>query len=168
MGLETGTFVDDLVTTNPVGATDPKSQGDDHFRLIKTLLKNTFTNAARAFRFPADVAAETGVYTIVLTDQNSMIRGDVSGGGFTFTLPLGSTVFAGFEVIVMKSDSSVNALTVDGNGAETIDGALTRILDEQYQVEKYRWEGAEWKIVAAFDPTFTTRTNTVLSQQVFD
>jgi hypothetical protein len=27
-----------------VGATDPKSQGDDHIRLIKSVLKNTFPN----------------------------------------------------------------------------------------------------------------------------
>ena len=43
MGLETGSFLSDLVVTNPVGATDPKSQGDDHLRLIKDLIKKTFT-----------------------------------------------------------------------------------------------------------------------------
>jgi len=49
MGLESGTFIDDLVVTNPVGATDPKSQGDDHLRLLKAVLKGSFpgTTAAR-------------------------------------------------------------------------------------------------------------------------
>jgi hypothetical protein len=42
MGLESATFVTGLVATNPVGATDPKSQGDDHLRLIKSVLLNTF------------------------------------------------------------------------------------------------------------------------------
>lgn len=42
MGLEAVTFISDLVITNPVGATDPKSQGDDHIRNIKKALKNTF------------------------------------------------------------------------------------------------------------------------------
>jgi len=41
MGLETGTYVSDLIATNPPG-TDPKSQGDDHLRLIKGVLLNTF------------------------------------------------------------------------------------------------------------------------------
>jgi hypothetical protein len=41
MGLETGTYVNDLNTANPT-STDPKSQGDDHLRLIKSVLKNTF------------------------------------------------------------------------------------------------------------------------------
>ena len=42
MGLESGSFPATLVTTNPVGATDPKSQGDDHIRLIKKALVNAF------------------------------------------------------------------------------------------------------------------------------
>lgn len=42
MALETGTYISDLVVTNPTAA-DAKSQGDDHLRLIKSALKNTFT-----------------------------------------------------------------------------------------------------------------------------
>lgn len=43
MGLEVGSFPSDLVDTNPTG-TDLKSQGDDHLRLIKRVIKNTFPN----------------------------------------------------------------------------------------------------------------------------
>lgn len=43
MGLEVATIISDLVVTNPVG-TDDRSQGDDHIRLIKSTLKNTFPN----------------------------------------------------------------------------------------------------------------------------
>lgn len=48
MALETGTYISDLVTTNPVGGTDPKSQGDDHIRLIKSTLQTTFPNVSGA------------------------------------------------------------------------------------------------------------------------
>ena len=41
MGLEAGTYINDLVVTNPLGS-DQQLQGDDHIRLIKTALKNTF------------------------------------------------------------------------------------------------------------------------------
>lgn len=41
MGIESGVYIGDLVSTNPTG-TDPKSQGDDHLRLIKSVLQNTF------------------------------------------------------------------------------------------------------------------------------
>lgn len=42
MGLETGTFISDLDAANPVGATDQKSQGDDHLRLIKSTILASF------------------------------------------------------------------------------------------------------------------------------
>lgn len=48
MGLEAATFISQLVASNPVGATDPKAQGDDHLRLIKSALQNTFPNITAA------------------------------------------------------------------------------------------------------------------------
>lgn len=44
MGLESATFIHQLDPNNPVGGSDPKSQGDDHFHLIKETLQNTFPN----------------------------------------------------------------------------------------------------------------------------
>ena len=41
MALESTTYINGLVATNPTG-TDPKSQGDDHIRLVKSAIKNTF------------------------------------------------------------------------------------------------------------------------------
>lgn len=41
MGLEAATYISDLVATNPAGG-DPKSQGDNHIRLIKSAIKSTF------------------------------------------------------------------------------------------------------------------------------
>lgn len=43
MALESGTYINSLVPTNPAG-TDVRSQGDDHIRLIKSTLLNTFPN----------------------------------------------------------------------------------------------------------------------------
>lgn len=47
MGLETGTYISDLVSTNPAFG-DVVSQGDDHIRLIKATVKATFPNLAGA------------------------------------------------------------------------------------------------------------------------
>jgi len=44
MGLESTTTIAGLVSTNPVGGVDPVHQGDDHIRLLKTVLKTTFPN----------------------------------------------------------------------------------------------------------------------------
>jgi hypothetical protein len=51
MGLETGTYINDLNADNPAPG-DPKSQGDDHLRLIKKILKVTFP----AFKGPMPIA----------------------------------------------------------------------------------------------------------------
>lgn len=47
MALETGTYISDLVITNPTGA-DAKSTSDDHHRLIKSTIKATFPNISGA------------------------------------------------------------------------------------------------------------------------
>lgn len=47
MALETATYINGLVDTNPV-AGDPKSQGDDHIRLIKSTILDTFPNITGA------------------------------------------------------------------------------------------------------------------------
>lgn len=43
MALETGQYISDLVVANPQ-STDAVSQADDHIRLIKNTIKNTFPN----------------------------------------------------------------------------------------------------------------------------
>ena len=80
MALESGSFISDLNPANPAG-TDNRSQGDDHIRLIKSTLKNTFPNvngavtatdeqlnavaAAGALAFPGMIVMWSGsVYNI--------------------------------------------------------------------------------------------------------
>jgi len=46
MGLESATYINDLVNTNPVGASDTADTLDDHIRLIKSVLLNHFPNFA--------------------------------------------------------------------------------------------------------------------------
>ena len=58
MALETGTYIDSLVATNPV-ATDGLAQADDHMRLIKAAIKATFPNI-------------TGAVTVTHTDLNTV------------------------------------------------------------------------------------------------
>ena len=47
MALETGTYISDLVSTNPT-VSDNISQGDDHIRLLKATIKATFPNITGA------------------------------------------------------------------------------------------------------------------------
>ena len=47
MGLETASYIDQLVAANPLG-TDSKSQGDNHIRLLKNVLKTQFPSLGNA------------------------------------------------------------------------------------------------------------------------
>jgi hypothetical protein len=44
MALESATLIHELDPSNPVGGSDPKSQGDDHIRMFKGAVQNTFPN----------------------------------------------------------------------------------------------------------------------------
>lgn len=59
MSLETGSYISDLVITNPTSS-DPKSQGDDHIRFLKSTVKATFPNI-------------TGAVTATHTQLNYMV-----------------------------------------------------------------------------------------------
>tara|TARA_B110000967_G_scaffold93679_1_gene96301 strand:- start:10917 stop:11600 length:684 start_codon:yes stop_codon:yes gene_type:complete len=47
MGLEAATYITDLVSNNPLG-TDSKAQGDNHIRLLKSVLKTQFPSLGSA------------------------------------------------------------------------------------------------------------------------
>src|SRR5687768_13337624 len=71
------------------------------------------------------VAAKTSAYTATSSDE--VLTADSSGGAFTITLPTAVGI-SGRKYVIKKTDSSFNAVTIDANSAETIDGALTKAL----------------------------------------
>ena len=79
MGLESASFVGGLVSTNPTG-TDPKSQGDDHIRLIKSALLNSFAGFTGAVLLTGTEAqgATANDYTVTVTpDPAAYVAGNV-------------------------------------------------------------------------------------------
>jgi len=138
MGLESATFVNDLVTSNPT-ATDFKAQGDDHLRLLKTALKNSFPNSSRAFYIPTSPAAQAGDVTVASTDQAKVYPVNATAASRTVNLPANASIPDGFEVTVFKSDSSSNTVTIDPNSSDTINGASTYVLTKQYQGVRCIW-----------------------------
>jgi hypothetical protein len=99
MALESGTFINDLVATNPPG-TDLKSQGDDHLQLIKKVLKNTFPNATRPYPIPTG-STRTADSSVAVGDQNSLILINNSGP-VVLTMPALTTTDAGWMINVLK------------------------------------------------------------------
>lgn len=70
MGLESGSVINDLVITNPLGS-DPKSAGDDHLRLIKTVLKQCFTGFTGSILVTATDTGTAGAH--VLTPSTALL-----------------------------------------------------------------------------------------------
>lgn len=90
------------------------------------------------------IATKTSAYTVTTSDQ--VLLGDASGGAFTFTLPT-AVGNEGIQFFFKKTDSSANAITIDGNGSETIDGIATYLLVGQYAYIKIVSDGSNWSII---------------------
>lgn len=141
MGLETGTYVQDLNQSNPIGGTDPKAQGDDHLRLIKSTIKNTLPEGTRALYSPGG-KAKTSAYTADATDEQKIISCDATSAAFQVTLPV-SSIPTGMPLIVTKTDASAHAVTV-APASGTISGAASFILSDRYSAAMCFWNGTTW------------------------
>lgn len=97
MGLETATYIGQLVSTNPTG-TDAKGQGDDHFRLIKATLKETFAG---------------------FTSGAVLVTGTDTGSANTYVLtptPALAGYVAGMSVIFLPITANTGASTINISG----------------------------------------------------
>lgn len=79
--------------------------------------------------------------------SDHVILADATAGDVTVTLPSASGV-PGRVYIVKKTDSSGNGVIIDGQGAETIDGAATYTLTQQYEAITIVCDGTEWWILS--------------------
>jgi hypothetical protein len=73
MGLETGTYIEDLVPANPLG-TDPKSQGDDHIRLVKSTIQNSFPNTTGPWNTTSPISAGAATQGSHLIRQDQILE----------------------------------------------------------------------------------------------
>lgn len=90
------------------------------------------------------VLSKTAHYTVSTNDgDNVLVNVDATGGAVTITLYAAANN-TGKIVTVKKIDSGSNAVTVDGNAAETIDGAATVSLADQYDSVSLVSDGTNW------------------------
>lgn len=89
------------------------------------------------------VASKTSNYTATANDD--VIECNATSGAFTITLPAAASS-TGQRLYIKKTDASANAVTIDGNGSETIDGATTKALSSQYASYTIICNGSTWSI----------------------
>lgn len=85
------------------------------------------------------IVVKTVSYQMVATDSG--VAADATGGAITQTLPVSPT--PGYIYSVIKIDSSVHAVTVQGASGD-INGASTDTISIQYASSNYRFDGTNW------------------------
>ena len=84
MSVETAAWVTQLVDTNPVVG-DPVGEGDDHLRMEKTVLKNSFPSTSTTAIVP-NVSGQTGKY--LTNDGTDTSWGTVSAASPGFAVAM--------------------------------------------------------------------------------
>jgi hypothetical protein len=103
MALETGTYISDLVVTNPTGS-DPLAFADDHLRLVKSTIKSTFPNIA-------------GAVTKTHTEINNLAsQTDLTNLQTTLNAAISSAVAAAKEALYPVGSIYVNATNATNPG----------------------------------------------------
>lgn len=95
-------------------------------------------------------ATSTNITTTKTTNYTATIADDVilanaTSGSFTITLYTAINN-AGRVLKIIKTDSSANTITIDGNASETIAGLLTIVLNSQFSSVEIISDGSNWQI----------------------
>lgn len=95
---------------------------------------------------PRACANKAATYNAAVTDEVLFV--DATTGAATINLPAASTAKIGKVYAIKKTDASINAVTVDANGGEFIEGVLTKVLALQYDSVTIVCDGANWMVIA--------------------
>ena len=111
MGLETGEYLGNLVATNPTPS-DPKSQGDDHLRLIKSALQNSFAGIPGMILVSGTESGTGNAYSVALTGEPTMPTAYTASMTVLFQATHANT---GNCTLSVAGIAAAPLLTVDGN-----------------------------------------------------
>ena len=142
MGLEAATYISGLVASNPVHLTDGVSEGDDHLRLIKSTLLNTFPSITGAVSLThtqlnnAAIKSESNTFTLTQIIDG----GDLSiyGGGLLRVYNAGETAQVSFQHtagdlnIVGSATTDINITGITSLQAGTVDADFDAITATSY------------------------------------
>lgn len=123
MSLESATFINDFVATNPVVG-DNVSQGDDHLRLIKAVLKGTLPNLTRAYYLEQDRVDLASATTPDLSTPASNyinITGTTQIDGFA-TEPAGFVRLLRFNAVLTLNYNATSLILPTGDDIITAAG----------------------------------------------
>ena len=137
MPLESGTYVSDLVATNPAGS-DEKKFGDDHLRLIKSCVKATLPDGDHAIRDVRTIAISADTTVTVGTHDDAYLSVDTSAGAVTLTVDDSASrawaffykQTAGSNGITIKRQSDSATMSTLASGLVIVNGTDISVITE--------------------------------------
>lgn len=114
-----------------------RADGDGRYQAIGTALVSGGALVLNVRAITATGGTNADDYLILV---------DATAGAVTVNLPAAASS-EGRVLVVKKTDVSVNAVTLDPNAAETIDGAATQALAAQWDALTVACDGAGWLII---------------------
>ena len=122
-------------------------QRDSHRKLAKAINHLLGDGAPFVRQSNAlDLNLRTITASAAAAADDYMLLCDATSAAITVTLPAAASN-AGRVILVKKIDVSANAVTIDGAGAETIDGAATQSTTTQWTSFSVQCDGTGWFIV---------------------
>lgn len=160
LSVTTGKIADDAVTAAKL-ADSASVDGDravttDHIRNLAVTRGKLATGGLGAHVNRTATATDT----VLATDDTLLYS--ASGGSFTATLPTAVGISGRRYTFVRTDQTLANAVTIDGNGSETINGAANFKLCTQYERLVIESDNANWIIIAhTYPKKWTTYTATI-------
>jgi len=130
MSLESATYINQLVTTNPDGATDYLSTVDDHLRLIKSTLQNSFpqvsgiVSASHASLSALTYVVDTGSVNTLVCTPTSAYTSYIAGTGITVKVAYTNNGAATINVSGLGAIAIKDAAGLDLVGGELVSGSI--------------------------------------------
>ena len=115
MGLETGTYISDLNSSNPA-AGDPVNEGDDHLRLIKSTVKATFPSVSGAV---SSTHTELNLLDGVTANTTELNYVDVTTLG-TAQASKAVTTDANIDITGVRNLTCTGTITMGSNAVTTL------------------------------------------------
>lgn len=91
------------------------------------------------------ISTKTANYTVVLTDVT--VKANTTSTAITFTLPTASSASGKIFNFKRADSGTTNALTIQANGAELIDGTNTKVTTAAYGGFTVHSDGTTWSVL---------------------